>query len=177
MTRRIFGRHFHGIAILLVLASFGCATSGADGDVPAHPFPRWVAALEPGVTGLEEIEAIFGRPAESEESVRGGLRWRYAFAEIHWAADDPDRPAVAADGQPIEKEETWVDRAEVGLAKTGRFLDALLFYPPRQLRGPRTRSLDATVHVLEVRFTTEGLLDDYRYAPRRERVRVPVGGA
>ncbi|MEM9175406.1 MAG: hypothetical protein AAGC67_09230 [Myxococcota bacterium] len=179
MTKRSVERIVLACAIGLALATIGCATTGAGETdaVPAHPFPRWVAHLEPGVTDIAEIESIFGAPAETRESVRGGLRWRYAYAEVHWDADDPDRPPVAADGTPIEREPTWVDHTREAFDRTGRFLDRLLFYPGRQPRGPRTRAMDATIHDLELRFTTEGVLADYLYAPRRQRLRVPVGGA
>lgn len=128
------------------------------------------------MTGIAEVTGLFGDPASVEQRVRGGLIWRYAYAEVHWAVDDPDRPAVAADGTPAEAEETWVDVAAEGLASTGRFLDGLLFYPPRQPRGPRMRTMNATIHDLELRFTTEGVLEHYRYVPRNGQVRIPVGG-
>lgn len=161
----------------LVVSGSGCATSkgGEPEAVPAHPFPRWVARLESGVTGVDDVTALFGDPASIEQRVRGGLTWRYAYAEVHWAVDDPDRPAVAADGTPAEAEETWVDVAAEGLVSTGRFLDGLLFYPPRQPRGPRMRTMNATIHDLELRFTTEDVLEHYRYVPRNGRVRIPVG--
>ena len=171
-----YGRLLRVALLAAVALSVGCATTGSDeaGEVPAHPFPRWVSHLETGVTEIGAVAAIFGDPREIEQSVRGGLRWRYAYAEVHWAPDDPNRPAVAADGLPIEAEETWVDRTAEGFAATGRFLDGLLFYPPRQPRGPRTRTMDATIHELELRFTVEGVLEDYRYTPRRDRIRVPI---
>ena len=162
----------------LVAGGLGCAAKGPGEPetIPAHPFPRWVSHLEAGVTGIDEVAAVFGSPAQVEERTRGGLHWRYAYAEVHWAPDDPDRPAVAADGRPIREEETWVDVAVENLERTGRFLDGLLFYPARQPRGVRTRMMSATIHDLELRFTTKGVLEHYRYSPRRGRVRVPVGG-
>ena len=176
MTNRIADRRILLIGLALLAATVGCATGGskvAEG-VPAHPFPRWVAHLETGVTEIAEVAAIFGDPAEIEQTVRGGLRWRYAYAEVHWAADDPDRPAVTADGRPRIEEETWVDQTAEGLAKTGRFLEDLLAYPGRQPRAARERTMEATIHDLELRFGTDGVLTHYRYAPRVDRVRVPV---
>lgn len=183
MTRREIGsrgrrglRRRVGLGALALLI-VGCATqkTGEPEAIPAHPFPRWVSHLETGTTGIDEVAAVFGSPAQVEQRALGGLHWRYAYAEVHWAAEDPDRPAVAADGRPIEAEETWVDVAADGLAKTGRFLDGLLFYPPRQPRDSRSRMMNATIHELELRFTKEGVLEHYRYAPRSGRVRVPIG--
>lgn len=177
--RRTLSRAIHlriGLAALVVL-SLGCA-NGRTGEaeaVPNHPFPRWVSQLETGVTGIDEVAAVFGNPAQVEQRARGGLHWRYAYAEIEWAADDPDRPAVAADGRPIREEETWVDVVAETLVETRRFLDGLLFYPAHQPRGARTRMMNAKIHDLELRFTTEGVLEHYRYTPRRDRIRVPIG--
>ncbi|MBB83065.1 MAG: hypothetical protein CL931_04560 [Deltaproteobacteria bacterium] len=178
MTKRIADRCAPFFGVLLFMGAVGCATGGTNAaeTVPAHPFPRWVSYLETGVTPIAEVAAVFGDPAEIEEAVRGGLRWRYAYAEIHWAPDDPDRPAVTADGRPVEAEPTWVDQAAKGLAKTGRFLEGLVVYPPRQPKGPRMRTMDATVHDLELRFDVEGVLAHYRYAPRQDRVRIRVDG-
>ena len=177
-NRRIdaYARPLRVVLLAVVGLGLGCATTGNDeaGEIPAHPFPRWVSHLETGETGMDEVASVFGNPGEIQQSVRGGLRWRYAYAEVHWAPDDPSRPAVAADGRPIEAEETWVDRTVEGIAATGRFLDGLLFYPARQPRGPRTRTMDATIHELELSFTVDGVLDHYRYTPRRDRIRVPV---
>ena len=176
MTRRRTLRRVSILWLATVLSVAGCATGGPDPDevVPAHPFPRWVNHLETGVTGIGEVEAVFGNPSEIEQAARGGLYWRYSYAEIHWAPDDPDRPAVAADGQPMEVEPSWVDQTIEGFSKTGRFVEDLLYYPPRQPRGPRSKAVDATIHALELRFTTDGVLDHFRYTPRKERIRIPV---
>lgn len=179
MRNRPIESHAHPLLAALlavVVLSLGCAKTGSDeaGEVPAHPFPRWVSQLETGVTGIDEVTSLFGDPRKIEQSVRGGLRWQYTYAEVLWAPDDPSRPAVGADGRPIEAEETWVDRTAEGFAATGRFLDGLLFYPGRQPRGPRTRMMDATIHELELRFSVAGVLEDYRYTPRRDRIRVPI---
>ncbi len=161
------------VATISIAAALGCATSReAASDVPRHPFPRWVSHLESGRTPIEEVLGVFGQPAEIEEPRAGTVIWRYAYAEIHWSPGDPRRPEVAADGTPIPEEPPFSARALDAAKKTGRFLDALLFYPPTQPERVRRERLPATVHRLEVAFDAEGTLTRFHYAPRDEYVGV-----
>lgn len=130
----------------------------------------------------------FGEPDEIEDSVRGGMIWRYAFAEIHWPADDPDRPSRAADGpaevkQPSAQKQPSVQKEPSRLAALGeaisgfaRFVGGWVFYPGTQPRPPRSRRLPARIHALALVFAPDGKLHEYRYAPEEGAARVPASG-
>ena len=159
--------------VLLTCLAFGvgCATSPTTTTepLPRHPFPRWVSHLETERTDIEEVRPVFGEPIEIEER-RGETRWRYALREIHWAPDDPDRPEVAADGTRRPRTPTTWEQVEDGFEAAGSAIGKLIFYPATRPSRPRTRSMPATIHELELRFREDGTLRRYRYAPREERV-------
>ena len=154
-----------------------CATPEPPAPLPAHPFPSWVSELEAGRTGSDAVRARFGSPDEIEQSVRGGMVWRYVFREIDWPDDDPLRPVVAADGSLRSPEtSSRLDAFRAGMRRVGGWFDRTFYYPPRQPRAPRTRRLPATVHQLEVVFGRDGTLSGYRYTPARGFARVPSPG-
>ncbi|MFO0691708.1 MAG: hypothetical protein U0900_23635 [Myxococcota bacterium] len=154
-----------GLGVVLALA--GCATRPGDVEpLPQHPFPRWVGELEVGKSDAGSVRERFGEPDAIEQSVRGGLVYRYRFAETHWPDDDPDRPVVGADGKLWRRPNTKAEDVGAEISAFGEWLDWLLFYPPKQSRPPRRRSLPATIHDLELAFDLEGKLVRYRYAPR-----------
>ncbi|GEM_PF-5329559 len=166
------------VGACLAFVLLGCATKPPvqAEAVPAHPFPRWVSHLETGVTEISEIQAVFGAPIEIEQHRGGGLAWRYAYSEVHWAANDPDRPQVAADGRPVEAPPLTIqERVLDGLKATGEFLDQLLYYPPRQPAGPKMRTMPVTRHRLELVFDGEGVLERFLYSPQPDRARVAIG--
>ena len=156
----------------LVLFAAGCASvePPMEGPLPRHPFPRWVSHLESGSTDVEEVRLVFGEPAEIEEHRRGVILWRYAFEEVHWSANDPDRPEIAADGTRTPRTRTRWTRARDDVMAFGRFLDRLLYYPASRPTRPSARTMPATVHALELSFRDDGTLERYRYAPRSELV-------
>lgn len=166
-----------GAAVLLLLwLAIGCAAPGspASGPLPSHPFPRWVTELERGVTALEEVQLRFGDPVAVEGSDAVGLVWRFATEEVHWPADDPDRPALAANGLPVVREKAWNDRAAEELRAFGLAFESLFVYPARRRPVKTYRTLPSTVHELELVFSDEGLLERFRYAPRADVARVPT---
>ncbi|MEZ4332949.1 MAG: hypothetical protein R3F35_14400 [Myxococcota bacterium] len=140
--------------------------------LPRHPFPRWVEQLEVGSSDAEIVRARFGEPHAVEQSVTGGAIHRYRFAEIHWPDDDPDRPVVGARGHLEPRPRTKREDIGASIAAFGRWLDWLMFYPPRQPRPAAPRYLPATIHHLEVRFDLEGRLVAYAY--RSEPGRAPA---
>lgn len=164
-----------GLVMIAVLALAGCAgtPAGEIEEPPAHPFPRWVAHLETGRSDVAEVRVVFGDPAEIEQHHRRGLVWRYAYPEVRWTANDPDRPRVAADGTLLESEPDAWDRVVAGVAATGRFLDRLLFYPATRVAQPSSRVRPATIHDLELAFSEEGVLEHLVYVPRSGFVRLP----
>ena len=163
---------------MLLLAFAGCmaATPPPDQDValPRHPFPHWVGELEAGETEIDRVRARFGDPAEIEVLGPGTIRWRYAYSEVHWSSDDPDRPEIAEDGTLRPRVPGRWDRVKAGARATGRFIDRTFVYPAPRVRQPAARSLPATVHHLELAFDTDGKLLRYRYAPQSEQVIVRV---
>ena len=173
-ARRLGARLAFATGVALAL---GCAASEPrdEAPLPRHPFPTWVSHLETERTDIEEVRLVFGEPAEIEERRRGETRWRYAFREIHWAANDPDRPEVAADGTRVPRERSDWDRFRDGAADFGDFLDRLLFYPASRPERPERRTLPATIHELELVFEQDGTLRRYRYAPRQALVSVRPG--
>ena len=151
--------------VLICLLGAGCASLEEPPPLPAHPFPRWVSQLETGSTQAEEIEARFGSPDSVEESVRGGVTWRYAFSEIEWPDDDPLRPSVASDGSLVPPKPSAFHKASRFLGKGLSFFDRMVSYPASQPRKIRKRRLPATIHQLEVRFRPDGTLRHFVYAP------------
>ncbi len=160
--------------LVSLVLSFGCATAQTNPEepLPRHPFPRWVSHLEPERTDIDEVLLVFGDPVEIEVPRRGETRWRYALREIHWAPNDPDRPAIAADGTRTPRTPTTWDRVGDGFASAGSFVKALLVYPAPRASRPKARSMPATIHALELSFADDGTLRRYRYAPRNEHVLV-----
>jgi hypothetical protein len=156
------------LAALVVLAlAVGCAPRPGDLEpLPRHPFPRWVEKLEIGKSDRDSVRGRFGDPDSVEQSVRGGLVYRYRFAEIMWPDADPDRPVVAANGEVVPRSNTKLQDLGDSVAEVGSWLDWLMFYPPKQPRPIGPRWLPATIHELEVSFDLEGRLVRYRYTPQ-----------
>ena len=158
---------------LLVLLIAGCAPlPGSLEPLPRHPFARWVEKLAPGKTDRAGVEQQFGEPDSVEQSVRGGLVYRYRFAEVAWPDDDPDRPVVGAKGKVGPRPNTKLEDVGDSISAVGDWLDWLMFYPPKQPRPVARRWLPATIHDLELAFDPEGRLVRYRYTP--ERGRAPI---
>jgi len=161
------------LAAVVVLVALGCAPRPGELEpLPRHPFPTLVSELAPGESDLASVRARFGEPDASEQSVRGGIVYRYRFAEIHWPDADPDRPVVGADGRLERRPNTKLEDVGDTIAEFGAWLDWLMFYPPKQA-WPRTRrSLPATIHDLEIAFDLDGRLVWYRYTPQAGRAPV-----
>jgi len=160
-------------AAAIALAGAGCAPPPAELEpLPRHPFPSWVDGLEVGKSDLGSVRERFGEPDDREATVTGGLVWRYRFAEVHFPDDDPDRPVVGADGRLRPRPNTKLEDVGHSIAEFGRWLDWLMFYPPKQPRPPRRRWLPATLHSLELDFDGEGRLVRYHYVP--EEGRAPI---
>lgn len=151
---------------LLVLSALACAKPVEEPPLPAHPYPRWVNALESGKTQLEDVQTRFGEPNEVEQGPRGEKIWRYVYREIAWPDKDPMRPVVAADGSIHDREPTAVGRFAKRVAVVTDWFDRAMYFPPRQDRLPRKRRLPATVHQLEVVFGSDGTLRRFRYSPQ-----------
>lgn len=161
------------LALFVLLVSTGCATRPGDVEpLPRHPFPSWVSALEVGRSDAASVRERFGEPDSIEQSVRGGLVYRYRFAETHWPDDDPDRPVVGADGKLWRRPNTKAEDVGAEVAAVGDWLDWLMFYPPKQPRPATRRWLPATIHDLELGFDLEGKLARFRYRP--EEGRAPI---
>lgn len=164
MIRRMSIGVLPGFLLAGVLA---CAQPGVeDPALPAHPFPRWVSELESGQT-VEAVRDRFGPPDEIEMNARGERVWRYAFTEIEWPADDPDRPVVSEDGGAGPPAPSAFARIGDGFRAVGLWIDGAFFFPPRQPRPPARRSLPATIHRLEVVFGADGTLRRVHYRPER----------
>ena len=160
----------------LAVFAAGCASEPKELEpLPRHPFARWVSELDVGTSDIESVTGRFGQPDEIEQSVRGGLVYRYRFAEVRWPDDDPDRPVVGADGTLERRPETNLQKVGNPITAFGRWLDWLMFYPPKQPRPARQRWLPATVHDLELQFDLEGKLARFRYAPEEGRAPIPAG--
>ena len=165
MIERIRIGVFCGFALSLML---GCAKPGIEAQaLPAHPFPRWVNELQADRTGMEEVRERFGPPDAIEMRGRGDRVWRYAFAEIEWPLEDPDRPVVSADGTIGPREPTAFERIGDGIRAAGLWIDGMIFFPPRQERSAGSRPLPATIHRLEIVFGSDGTLRRYRYRPEK----------
>jgi hypothetical protein len=161
------------LLVLLLLLTAGCAPlPGSLEPLPRHPFARWVEKLEPGTTDRAGVEQRFGEPDSVEQSVRGGLVYRYRFAEVAWPDDDPDRPVVGANGKVGPRPNTKLEDVGDSISAVGDWLDWLMFYPPKQPRPVARRWLPATIHDLELAFDPEGRLVRYRYTP--EPGRAPI---
>ncbi len=181
--RRRFPAHDVGVmrwlpVLLLMLAQLagsGCASNDEAGlRPPAHPFPRWVRELEPGVTERKEILRRFGEPGEILGTPRGGEIYRYAISEIHRPAEDPMRPRITADGRVLPPERSGWDRFRAGWRRFARGFEDTVAYPARQPRPPRRRKLPATWHRLELVIASDGTLDRYRYEPDRGEAWLPA---
>ncbi len=160
----------------LMMFAAGCASDPKPLEpLPRHPFPQWVSELEVGKSDLESVTHRFGEPDGIEQSVRGGLIYRYHFAEVRWPDDDPDRPVVGANGVLERRPDTKLQKMGNPITAFGRWLDWLMFYPPKQPRPARQRWLPATVHDLELQFDLEGKLARFRYAPEAGRAPIPAG--
>lgn len=163
-----------GFAVLTIWVA-GCASEPKPLEpLPTHPFPQWVSELEVGKSDIASVTRRFGEPDDSEQSVRGGMIYRYRYAEVRWPDDDPDRPVVGASGKLERRPETRLQKVGNPITAFGRWLDWLMFYPPKQPRPERQRWLPATVHDLELQFDLEGKLSRYRYAPERGRAPIPA---
>lgn len=159
----------------LTMFAAGCASDPKPLEpLPRHPFPQWVSELEVGKSDIESVTHRFGEPDGIEQSVRGGLIYRYRFAEVRWPDDDPDRPVVGANGTLERRPDTKLETMGNPITAFGRWLDWLMFYPPKQPRPPRQRWLPATVHDLELQFDLEGKLARFRYAPEPGRAPIPA---
>ena len=170
-------RRWWAVIVAGSILSLGCAPGPGELEpLPRHPFPRWVSKLDLGESDIGSVQERFGEPDEVEQSVRGGLVFRYRFAEVRWPADDPDRPVVGANGKPGPR--TKSDFEDIGdtIAGFGEWLDWLMFYPPKQPRPVAPRWLPATIHDLELDFDLEGKLVRYRYVPQEGRAPVPRNG-
>jgi hypothetical protein len=140
--------------------------------LPRHPFPRWVSKLEVGQSDVESVTKRFGPPDQIEQSVYGGVVYRYRYAEARWSDDDPDRPIVGASGRLERRPDTRADEVNDRIHGVGDWLDWLLFYPPRQPRPAPKRWIPATIHDLELEFDPEGRLARFRYAPEEGRTAI-----
>ena len=168
-----------GLALLLVVVSLllGCAPRPGELEpLPRHPFARWVSKLEAGKSDIESVRQRFGEPDSVEQSVRGGLIYRYRFAEVSWPDADPDRPVVGATGKVRPRSKTLLEDVGDSIADFGGWLDWLMFYPPKQPRPVGPRWLPATIHDLELAFDLEGKLVRYRYIPEEGRAPIPRSG-
>jgi hypothetical protein len=153
-----------GLAVAVVMV--GCATRPGEVEaLPRHPFARWVDELEVGKSDAGSVRERFGEPDAVEQSVRGGLIYRYQLAETHWPDDDPDRPVVGAGGKLWRRPNTKLEDVGDDVEAVGDWLDWLMFYPPKQPRPASRRALPATIHDLDLSFDLEGKLVRYRYAP------------
>ena len=165
--------------LALPIALAGCSQKAPEEAqaLPSHPFPRWVSQLEIGVTPRESVRALFGEPDVIERHGPSSRTWTYSYSEIHWTRDDPDRPQIAADGQPIlDAPPGFGERIGDAFASFGHAFERLLYYPGPRVPTPRLRTLPATRHHLELVFDEQDLLTRYLYAPRPDLVRVPVAG-
>ena len=160
-----------GFVVLFFLSS-ACAKPPEMKPLPAHPFPTWVDELESGQTNAESIRMRFGDPFEIQQNVLGEKVWRYVYREIRWPKDDPMRPVVGADGRVGPSKSPTPSRFGKSLRATWNWIDGFFFFPPRQNRPPRMRRLPATVHHLELVFSTEGTLNRFIYAPEVGSARV-----
>lgn len=158
----------------LVLTAACAPRPGEPEPLPRHPFPRWVDTLEVGESDVEQVRARFGAPDAIEQSALGGTIYRYRLAEIHWPDDDPDRPVVGADGRLERRPDTLLGDLAAPIVAFGRWLDWLMFYPPKQPRPTSRRTLPATIHALELRFDLAGRLAAWHYAPEQGRAPVTV---
>lgn len=164
-------------AVALGVLSAACAPRPGELEpLPRHPFPRWVSKLELGASDVESVRRRFGEPDEVESGVRGGLSYRYRFAEIRWPDADPDRPVVGANGRVGPRPNSKLDDVGDTLVEVGDWLDWLMFYPPKQPRPAARRWLPATIHFLELDFDPAGKLVHYRYLPEEGRAPVPRRG-
>lgn len=169
-------RRLISIGTLLFFAVACAPRPGELEPLPRHPFPRWVSALEVGASDVESVTGRFGAPDEVEQSVHGGLIFRYRFAEVRWPDDDPDRPVVGAKGTLRPRPNTALEDVGDSISEFGGWLDWLMFYPPKQPRPARKRWLPATVHDLELQFDLAGKLARFRYAPQEGRAPIPARG-
>lgn len=176
MTRRWTALAF-AIVLLSSALSLGCAPRPGELEpLPRHPFPKWVRKLETGRSDQASVRDRFGEPDVVEQSVMGGMVWRYRFAEVEWPDVDPDRPVVGANGKVVPRPNTKLEDVGDSIAGFGEWLDWLMFYPPKQPRPVAPRWLPATIHDLELDFDLEGRLVRYRYAPESGRAPVPRKG-
>jgi hypothetical protein len=167
------GRRRVVLALLLVGVALGCAKEPEVLEpLPRHPFPRWVEKLEVGQSDVESVTKRFGPPDELEQSVYGGVYYRYRYAEPMWPDDDPDRPIVGANGRLERRPKTRADDVDDRIHGVGDWLDWLLFYPPRQPRPAAKRWIPATIHDLELQFDPDGKLARFRYAPEDGRTAI-----
>lgn len=164
-----------GLAVAVL--ALGCAPRPGELEpLPRHPFSRWVSKLEPGKSDVESVRQRFGEPDSVEQSVRGGLVYRYRFSEVRWPDADPDRPVVGASGKLGPRPNTKLEDVGDSIAEFGDWLDWLMFYPPKQPRPVAPRWLPATIHDLELDFDLAGKLVRYRYAPEEGRAPIPRSG-
>lgn len=164
-----------GVAVMIL--GLGCAPRPGELEpLPRHPFPRWVSKLEAGKSDVESVRQRFGEPDAVEQSVRGGLVYRYRFAEVRWPDADPDRPVVGARGKLGPRPNTKLEDVGGTIVEVGDWLDWLMFYPPKQPRPVAPRWLPATIHDLELNFDLEDKLVRYRYAPEEGRAPIPRSG-
>lgn len=164
-----------GFVVLALL--LGCAPQPDElQPLPRHPFPRWVSKLEPGKSDEASVRQRFGEPDGVEQSVRGGLVYRYRYAEVRWPDADPDRPVVGANGKVRRRQDTALEDVGEAIAGFGDWLDWLMFYPPKQPRPVAPRWLPALIHDLELDFDLEGKLVRYRYVPEEGRAPIPRRG-